>query len=156
MQDTGDVFTLSHSWIPAAKVALDNEKIPYNEYAEAGLLTIVPGEYVRKEYIFDWFVEQAEKYGIEKIMYDPAKAYGLVESLKAYGFECEVVRQGHLTLGPAMDDLKELFIDGKVIYNNNRLLRWYINNVKLVEDRNRNKIPTKQGRYRKIDGFAAF
>ncbi|MEK3718859.1 terminase large subunit [Paenibacillus sp. FSL R7-0333] len=156
VQDTGDVFTLSHSWIPAAKVALDNEKIPYNEYAEAGLLTIVPGEYVRKEYIFDWFVEQAEKYGIEKIMYDPAKAYGLVESLKAYGFECEVVRQGHLTLGPAMDDLKELFIDGKVIYNNNRLLRWYINNVKLVEDRNRNKIPTKQGRYRKIDGFAAF
>lgn len=89
-------------------------------------------------------------------MYDPAKAFGLVEALKAYGFECEVVRQGHLTLGPAMDDLKELFIDGKVIYNNNRLFRWYINNVKLVEDRNRNKIPTKQGRYRKIDGFAAF
>ncbi|MNJ77396.1 hypothetical protein D3C77_748890 [compost metagenome] len=26
----------------------------------------------------------------------------------------------------------------------------------MVEDRNRNKLPTKQGRYRKIDGFAAF
>lgn len=101
-------------------------------------------------------MEQSEKYGIEKIMYDPAKAFGLVESLKAYGFVCEVVRQRHLTLGPAMDDLKELFIDGKVIYNNIRLFRWYINNVKLVEDRNQNKIPTKQGRYRKIDGFAAF
>lgn len=154
--DTGDVFTISHSWIPAAKVEQDNEKIPYREYEEMGLLTIIPGEYVKKEYIFDWFVAQSEKYGIEKIMYDPAKAFGLVESLKAYGFECEVVRQGHLTLGPAMDDLKELFLDGKVIYNNNRLFRWYINNVKLVEDRNRNKIPTKQGRYRKIDGFAAF
>ncbi|AIQ69545.1 terminase large subunit [Paenibacillus graminis] len=154
--ESGEVFTISHSWIPSAKVEQDNEKIPYKEYEEMGLLTIVPGEYVKKEYIFDWFVEQSEKYGIEKIMYDPAKAFGLIESLKAYGFECEVVRQGHLTLGPAMDDLKELFLDGKVIYNNNRLFRWYINNVKLVEDRNRNKIPTKQGRYRKIDGFAAF
>lgn len=154
--ETGEVFTISHTWIPSEKVKQGNEDLPYKEYEEMGLLTIIPGEYVKKEYIFDWFVEQSEKYGIEKIMYDPAKAFGLVESLKGYGFNCEVVRQGHMTLGPAMDDLKELFIDGKVIYNNNRLFRWYINNVKLVEDRNRNKIPTKQGRYRKIDGFAAF
>ncbi|WP_245864472.1 terminase large subunit [Paenibacillus donghaensis] len=154
--ETGEVFAISHTWIPAEKVKQGNEDLPYKEYEEMGLLTIIPGEYVKKEYIFDWFVEQSEKYGIEKIMYDPAKAFGLVESLKGYGFNCEVVRQGHMTLGPAMDDLKELFIDGKVIYNNNRLFRWYINNVKLVEDRNRNKIPTKQGRYRKIDGFAAF
>ena len=90
------------------------------------------------------------------ITYDPAKAFGLVESLNNYGFKTEVVRQGHLTLGPAVDDVKERFIDGKVIFNNNRLFRWYINNVKMVEDRNRNKLPTKIGRYRKIDGFAAF
>jgi phage terminase large subunit-like protein len=31
-----------------------------------------------------------------------------------------------------------------------------LNNVKLVEDRNGNYLPTKQSRYRKIDGFAAF
>lgn len=154
--DDGEVFVLSHSWIPEKKVMQDNEKIPYYEYRDAGLLTIVPGEYVKKEYIYDWFVEKSELYAIEKIMYDLAKAFGLVEALKGYGFECEVVRQGHMTLGPAVDDAKERFIDGKVIFNNNRLFRWYINNVKLVEDRNRNKLPTKQGRYRKIDGFAAF
>jgi|UPI0005D0F909 phage terminase large subunit-like protein len=156
IMDTGEVFVLSHSWIPEAKVKQDNEKIPYREYESLGLLTIIPGEYVKKEYIYDWFVEQSDRFAIEKIMYDPAKAFGLVEALKTYGFECEIVRQGHLTLGPAMDDLKELFIDGKVIFNNNRLFRWYVNNVKVVEDRNRNKIPTKVGRYRKIDGFAAF
>ena len=61
-----------------------------------------------------------------------------------------------LTLGPALDDAKERFIDGNVIFNNNRLFRWYTNNVVLVEDRNKNKMPTKQSRYRKIDGFAAF
>ncbi|KIV56942.1 terminase [Aneurinibacillus migulanus] len=154
--ETGEVFVLSHSWIPEKKVLQDNENIPYREYEELGLLTIIPGEYVKKEYVYDWFVEQSQHFSIELITYDPAKAFGLVESLDAYGFKTEVVRQGYLTLGPAMDDLKERFLDGNVIFNNNRLFRWYINNVKLVEDRNKNKMPTKQGRYRKIDGFAAF
>ncbi|MBM7109114.1 Phage Terminase [Brevibacillus laterosporus] len=154
--ETGEVFVISHSWVPYKKVLLENEKIPYREYEGLGLLTIVKDEYIRKELIYDWFVEQSKTFIIEKITYDPAKAFGLVESLNAYGFLTEVVRQGHLTLGPAVDDVKERFIDGNVIFNNNRLFRWYINNVKMVEDRNRNKLPTKQGRYRKIDGFAAF
>jgi phage terminase large subunit-like protein len=90
------------------------------------------------------------------IAYDPAKAFGLVETLSNHGFKMEIVRQGFITLGPTVDDAKERFLDGNVIFNKNPLFRWYVNNVKLVEDRNRNKLPTKQGRYRKIDGFAAF
>lgn len=154
--DTGEVVVLSHSWVPYKKVLLENEKIPYHELQEEGLLTIVKDEYIRKELVYEWFVEQSKRFIIEKITYDPAKAFGLVESLTAYGFDTELVRQGYLTLGPAVDDVKERFLDGNVIYNNNRLFRWYINNVKMVEDRNRNKMPTKIGRYRKIDGFAAF
>ncbi|MBD7967756.1 terminase large subunit [Paenibacillus gallinarum] len=154
--ETGEVFVLSHTWVPIKKVTLDNEKLPFREYEEMGLLTIVHEEYIRKELVYEWFVEQSKKYIIELITYDPAKAFGLVESLNNYGFKTEVVRQGHLTLGPAVDDVKERFIDGNVIFNNNRLFRWYVNNVKMVEDRNRNKLPSKIGRYRKIDGFAAF
>jgi len=154
--DNGEVFVLSHSWIPRSKVIADNENIPYDEYERMGLLTIIEGEYVKKEYVYDWFVEQSKHYAIKLITYDPAKAFGLVESLKAYGFNTKVVRQGALTLGPAVDDVKEMFIDGKVVFNNNRLFRWYVNNVKIVPDRNRNNLPEKQGRYRKIDGFAAF
>lgn len=153
---TGEIVLHGHTWVPQAKVDSDNEKIDYQALQEEGLLTIVPGEYVKKEYVFDWFVEQSKLYPIEKIMYDPAKAFGLVEMLQGYGFICEVVRQGFITLGPALDDAKERFIDGNVIFNNNRLFRWYTNNVVLIEDRNKNRMPTKQSRYRKIDGFAAF
>ncbi|MEC0242777.1 terminase large subunit [Paenibacillus dokdonensis] len=156
IQETGEVFVISHSWISEAKAKLDNEKIPYYERQKAGLVTIIPGEYVRKEYVYEWFVEQAQRFPIEKIMYDPAKAPALVSMLEAYGFECEVVRQGQLTLGPAVDDAKELFIDGKVVFNKNRMFRWYVNNVKLGNDAKRDRLPKKQGRYRKIDGFAAF
>ncbi|MEK5173225.1 terminase large subunit [Heyndrickxia sp. FSL W8-0496] len=164
--DTEEVFVLSHSWIPEKKVKENNEKIPYREYEQQGLLTIIPGDYVKKEYIYDWFVGKAKIYSLQKIMYDPAKAYGLVESLNSYGFATEIVRQGFLTLGPAVDDAKERFLDGNVIFSYinsemekplvDRLFRWYVNNVKMREDANKNKLPQKQSKFRKIDGFAAF
>jgi phage terminase large subunit-like protein len=155
--DTGDIFVLSHSWIPRKKVIVNNEKIPYYyEWEKEGLLTICESDYVEYEKVLEWFIEQSKRFHIELITYDPANAYRLVKDLEHHGFKTEVVRQGAITLSPALKDVKELFLDGKVIFNNNRLFRWYINNVKLVEDRNGNWLPTKQNRYRKIDGFAAF
>ena len=154
--DTGEVFVLSHSWVPEEKVILNNEKLPYREMEKEGLITIVPGDYIKKEYIENWFVEQSKLYTISKITYDPAKAFRLNKALEGYGFTTEVTRQRAMVLGPAVDDLKEMFIDGKVVFNNNRLFRWYVNNVKIKPDAQKNNLPQKQGRYRKIDGFAAF
>lgn len=151
----GKIFVLSHSWIPRKKVLLNNEKIPYQELEDEGLLTIVDEDYINEQYVFDWFEEQAQKYNVDVITYDPAKAFRLNKMFEEAGYNTQVVRQGFVTLGPALDDLKHMFIDGKVIFNNNRLLQWYINNVELVKDRNGNNLPTKAGRYRKIDGFAA-
>lgn len=154
--DNGMVFVLSHSWVPQRKVDLDNEGLPFQEWKEAGLLSICKGRYVKYEMIYDWFVEQSKRFSIELIGYDPANAFRLVEDLKSFGFATLPVRQGPLTLSPALKDAKELLIDGKVIYNQNPLFRWYLNNVKLVEDQKKNWMPTKQGKYRKIDGFAAW
>lgn len=154
--DTGDIFILSHSWIPEAKVIKDNEKIPYRELQSQGLLTICPGDYIDYNLIYEWFIINSKYFNIQKIMYDPANAYRLVEELKNYGFATEVVRQGFFTLSPALKDAKELFLDGKVIFNNNKLFLWYLNNIRLKPDSNGNYLPQKQGKYRKIDGFAAF
>jgi phage terminase large subunit-like protein len=154
----GRVFVLSQSWVPEAKVITDNEKLPFREWEAEGLLTICPGEYVAKDDVYEWFIKQSKKYGIQLITYDPANAFRLNLELANYGGEewTKVVRQGALTLSPALKDIKELLLDGKVVYNRNKLFRWYLNNIKLVEDRNGNWLPTKQGRYRKIDGFAAW
>ncbi|MDE1404613.1 terminase large subunit [Bacillus licheniformis] len=150
------VFVLSHSWVPAAKVQKDNEKIDYRGFEADGFLTIIPGNYVQYEYVYDWFVEMSRKYQIDKITFDPANAMRLVHDLQNYGFQTEVVRQGYITLSDPLKHIKELLLDGNVVYNENKLFTWYLNNVKLVEDRNGNWLPTKQTRYRKIDGFAAF
>lgn len=159
--DDGRVFVLSHSWIPQAKIDADRENMgnSFKEWVEHDWLTIVPGEFVHKEDVYDWFIAMAQIYGVALITYDPANAYRLNQDLIAYGGPnwAQPVRQGALTLSPALKDIKEMLLAGRVIHNNNKMFVWYLNNVRLViADRNGNWLPTKQHKYRKIDGFAAW
>ena len=128
--------------------------------AMRGSLSIVEGEYVQQEDVYQWFLEQSKKYEILAIGYDPANATQLRQLLTAYGFDMRVVRQGPLTLNDPMKDIKELLMDGKVIHNNDALFSWYVDNVRISADRRHldkeNWMPMKRNRYRKIDGFMAW
>ncbi|WP_407926376.1 terminase large subunit [Gehongia tenuis] len=155
--DLGDgaIFALSHSWTTQKKVDIDREGLDYAGLVREGLLTISAGAFVDYTDVYRWFVEQAKRYKIETIGYDPANAHFLVQELAEAGFKLEAVRQGAYTLNAPVKHLKELFLAGKVVHNNNRMLNWYLSNVKVCRDRAGNWLPTKQNRYRKIDGFAA-
>ena len=154
--DNDDIFILEHSWVPEKKVQEDHEKLDWLTLVDQGLLTIVPGEHVEYEMVLQWFLEQRERYNIVSIGYDPAKAFRLVQEMQQNGLNLSEVRQGELTLTAPLDDLKERFLDGHVIHNNNRLFNWYLGNVKLKKrSANATYMPTKQSRYRKIDGFAS-
>ncbi len=158
--DDGRLFIMPHTWVTKKKADLDNEKLPYYEYAMQGLLEIVPGEYTKQELVFDWFVEKSKEYNIVTIGYDPANATWLVRMLQGQGFACEIVRQGALTVNAPMKDIRERLLDGKLVFNNNPLFFWYLCNVRLRRDfydrDKENWYPTKRDRYRKIDGFMAF
>ncbi len=151
-----EFFLLSHSWVPGKKVESNREKLDWTNLQREGLLTIVNGEYVDHMLVFNWFKEMREIYKIDSIGYDPAKAFDLVQLMQSNGFVLNVVRQGELTLTAPMDNLKERFLDGKIIHNNNRMYNWYLGNVKLTKrGPNATYLPTKQNKHRKIDGFAA-
>ena len=151
-----DFFVLEHSWVPEKKVKEDHEKLDWQYLVQQGWLTIVPGEYVDYNLVFQWFMKQREIYRIDSIGYDPAKAFLLVQLMRENGFVLNEVRQGELTLTAPLDNLKERFLDGNIIHNNSKMFNWYLGNVKLTKrSANATYLPTKQSRYRKIDGFAA-
>lgn len=151
-----DFFVLSHSWVPEKKVKEDREKLDWKSLVASGWLTIVPGEYVDYNLVFEWFKEKRSLYRIDSIGYDPAKAFLLVQAMQEDGFVMNAVRQGELTLTAPLDNLKERFLDGNIIHNQNRLFNWYLGNVKLTKrSANATYLPTKQNKNRKIDGFAA-
>lgn len=158
--DDGRIFVLQHSWVPERKVQQDHEKIPYYEWAMRGLLDIVPGEYIDQERVYNWFVEQSKRYEIMTIGYDPANAVRLRQMLDARGFDCQIVRQGPITLNDPMKDIKEQLLAGRVVSNQDPMLLWYTDNVRLSGERRHadkeNWMPTKRNKFRKIDGFMAW
>ena len=154
--DDGSFFLLSHTWIPAKKVKINQQRLDWQGLVKDGSLTVVDGEYVDYQLIFDWFEGLKGKYRINTVGYDSAKAYLLVNQMISNGYNMNEVRQGQLTLTDPLDDIKERFLDGNIIYNKNRLYTWYLGNVKLTKrSHNATYLPTKRNKYRKIDGFAA-
>lgn len=151
-----DFFVLEHSWVPEKKVKEDHEKLDWQYLVKQGWLTIVPGEYVDYNLVFEWFMRQRELYRIDSIGFDPAKAFLLVKLMRENGFVLNEVRQGELTLTAPLDNLKERFLDGNIIHNNSKMFNWYLGNVRLTKRSvNATYLPTRQSKYRKIDGFAA-
>lgn len=153
--DDGGVFVLEHSWIPHARYERDKNPERIRKWEHDGDVTIIAGDYVDYSYVLNWFKEQAKKYNIIQINYDPAKALRLNKELEEAGFTTEKIRQGFVTLGGPMQNFKELLLDGKVVFNEQSMFKWYLNNVHLRQDRNNNWLPTKTSMSRKIDGFAA-
>ena len=167
--DDGKTFVLLHSWIPQRKVELDQEKIDYYGLAMKGYISIVQGEYVQQEDVYKWFAEMSWLYEIVTIGYDPANATRLRQMLESGGkidgksvqpFDCQVVRQGPITLNDPMKDIKEMLLAGKVVSNDDPMLAWYTDNVRISGERRHadkeNWMPTKRNKFRKIDGFMAW
>lgn len=157
--DDGRIFVLLHSWVPRRKVEMDQEKIDYYGLAMKGHLSIVDGEYIQQEDVWQWFLQMAEKYEIVTIGYDPANATRLRQLLETR-FDCQVVRQGPITLNDPMKDIKELLLAGKVVSNQDPMLAWYTDNVRISGEKRHadkaNWMPMKRNKFRKIDGFMAW
>lgn len=152
-----DFFLLEHSWTTQKKRKADAEKLDWEFLIENNWLTVCDGEYVDYNLVVNWFLEQRKKYRIETIGYDPAKAFMMIQTMQEKGFILNDVRQGEITLTAPLDNLKERFLDGNIIHNNNPMFNWYLGNVKLTKrSANGTYLPTRQSIYRKIDGFAAF
>ena len=92
------LFILEHSWVPERKVKVDHEKLAWYELERENRLTIVPGEYVQYEMVYEWFEAVRRIYNLHSIGYDPAKAFKLVLEMQNNGFVMNAVRQGELTL----------------------------------------------------------
>lgn len=139
---------------------MDQEKIPYHDWAGRGLLTIVDAEYIDDTAIYQWFLDREnEGYDIRCIGYDPANAVRLTKQLQGHGWDTDIVRQGAITLSDPLKEIRVLMLQGALVMNNDPMMRWYIHNVRLRNSQSDaemgNWVPTKRSRFRKIDGFAA-
>ncbi len=153
-------YVLQMYFLPADNFEkrIQEEKIPYDKWLEAGLLRLCNGNTINYSDITAWFLEMVNEYEITPawIYYDSYSARYWVEEMESNGFNMVRCIQGAKTLSLPMQKL-EADLKAKLInYNNNPLLKWCISNTGVQTDRNGNIVPVKNNnpKYR-IDGLAS-
>ena len=156
------IYVLSMYWLAEdlLQKRVAEDKIPYDKWAERGLLRLCPGNSVHAKYVKEWFVEVQEQLDIyiPWVGYDSWSAKYWVEDMAEYfGKNAMIpVIQGKKTLSDPMKRLGNDLDSKLIVYNNNPIDKWCLANTAYEEDVNGNIQPHKTSKpTRRIDGTAA-
>ena len=163
------LYVKSMYWLPQSVVdeyeqtgrRAGRDSVPYQLWAEKGLLRLCEGSRVDKRVFLDWFIELRDKEDIFPmyIGYDP---WHIDDSLlrqfkNEFGKASMIpIRQGVYTLSQPMKDLAAEFKEHNIIYNNNPIDKWCLINTGTKVDVNGEIQPIKGiARTQRIDGAMA-
>lgn len=155
----GELYVFAKFWMPAAKLdyASARDGLPYEIYAQRGLLELSGENFVDYHDCFRWIVSMIRDHEIAplQIGYDRYSAQYLIQDLNACNLKTDDVYQGDNLWG-VLQEMEGLFRDGKVHIGDNDLLKIHLLNaaIKRSAERGRGKLvkirPTAH-----IDGVAA-
>ena len=161
------IYRKSMYWIAEEQVRQNSNSmrgrdagVPYQLYADRGLLRIVPGNYVPRTVFVDYIRELAQEHGLYTrwVGYDPWRMESVLPDLRMLVGESNVepVRQGPRTYSEPLKLLKVHMRDGMIIDGNNPLDHMCNINVAVKVDTNQNlTVVKKDGPTSRIDGFMA-
>lgn len=157
----GIYYWISHTWVCKQSKDLHRIRAPLEDWERMELLTFVDDVEIDPEIPIAWLLEQQQTYhlvfgGIDHFRYTLLSKY-----LRAAGFDTDK-KKGNVKLtylpeqsmiAPAVT---RIFSKHQIIWGDNPLMRWYVNNAKQCVDNKGNitfgKIEPKS---RKTDGFMA-
>lgn len=154
------IYIIHHSWFCLNSLDKRRIKIPLDQMAERGFLTLVDDVEVSATLIADYISELQKKYNVLKIAVDSYRYSLLSRALAEIGFSArektiKLVRPSDIML--VQPKINSWFINQKMIWGDDPLMRWFTNNTKLVPAKNNNYVYGKiEPKSRKTDGFFAF
>ena len=120
------------------------------------MLTLVDDVEISPDQIVDWIAEQATRYNLVKLALDSFRYSLLANSLRRIGFdakECKnvmLVRPSDIMkTTPVIDSC---FANQNLIWGDNPLMRWAVNNTKLIRSNRSTGSDTGNYIYGKIEG----
>lgn len=157
----GTYYAINHAWFCKNSKDAGRIKFPLDEAERDGYLTIVDDVEVHPQVVADWVLEQSRVYDVRKIGIDKYRHTLLKRELEANGFSADkdgmvkIVRPSDIMLVQQVID--SAFVNGRIVWGDNKLMRWFTNNTKLVPAQNGNfKYEKIEPFSRKTDGFMAF
>lgn len=148
-----------HPWFfcPADNLRSHAERSgkPYVVWAEDGLIIPTKGNVVDFRSVEDHIRELCARFDVREIAFDPHMARNVLNNLLEDGFPAVEMRQGWVTMAPAVKELERAIIGRRFRHGGHPVLRWNFENVVVETDKAGNKSFHKGKSRDKIDGAVA-
>lgn len=153
----GKTYFRQHTFIHEKSIRLTKFNIDINECVRKGWATIIKeSDYptIPPDIIAEWFVKESQKYYIRTIKCDLFRFNAIKEAFELRGLPIQSVRSGSISHNKVAVPLQQMFAERTIVLEDDKLMRWYVWNVKVETDNKGNKTFKKiEPIKRKTDGF---
>ncbi|HEV7251673.1 MAG TPA: terminase TerL endonuclease subunit [Mesorhizobium sp.] len=129
--------------------------VPYVLWADQGHIEPTPGSAIDYGAIENRVRELCAEFNVVEVAFDPWAARPTIMRLCDEGIPAVEMRQGSVTMGPAVRELERAIVAQELQHEPNPVLRWNFSNVAVEIDRLENKSFTKRKSTGRIDGAMA-
>lgn len=156
--EDGYYITLPRFYVPKenARARERKDKVSYETWGQQGFITLTEGNVVDYATIQADMFEDCENFDVDSIAFDRWNFEAIRQRLVAEGVpEDKLISfgQGFASMSAPMKELEKIILSGKLIHNNNPVLKWMITNVAAKTDPAGNIKPDKEKSNEKIDGI---
>lgn len=142
---------------PEAKVEKrgNDESAKYKDWVETDRIIATPGNVTDYTVIRNHIVALCERFNVQDVAFDPAYAGTIVGDLQERGVPVSTMRQGWVTMAPAVRELERAIISRRLSHGGHPVLRWNFENAEVHTDGVGNRTLHKGHSKDKIDGAVA-
>jgi phage terminase large subunit-like protein len=133
----------------------DRDGVPYPLWAEGEFITPTPGNVVDFRAVETCIRDLCKRFDVREIAFDPHLARNTLNSLLEDGLPAVEMRQGWITMAPAVKELERAIIGRKLRHGGHPVLRWNFENIAVETDKAGNRQFHKGKSRDRIDGAVA-
>lgn len=147
-------------WLPGdgLREKSRQDRVPYDQWADAGQLETTPGRSIEYEYVAAWMRRLFDRCDVRQMAFDRWNWRHFRPWLEKAGFsETELARfrefgQGFQSMSPALRDLESLILNGKIVHNGHPVMTMCMANAVVKADPAGNRKLDKSKASGRIDG----
>ena len=155
----GDDGYAVHPWFFCPRDNLqrraDRDGVPYPIWSRDGLLEATLGNVVDYRAVETRIRDLCARFDVREIAFDPYFARSILNNLLEDGLPAVEMRQGWVTMSPAVKELERAIIGRRFKHGGNPVLRWNFSNIAVETDKAGNKTFHKGRSKDRIDGAQA-
>lgn len=157
-----DVYCwITHSWVCAQSKTLSRIQFPIAESENRGELTMVHAPEISPDIPVRWVDDMRARFNLVMGGIDHFRYTLLAKSFAQYGFDPDR-KKGNLKLTYSPEQsmvapiISSAFLNHKIVWGDNMLMRWYTNNaIRIIDKRGNITYGKIEPKTRKTDGFMA-